>query len=198
MGVKAAAGGPGSGSSSDADSDDVSELIEAKHHRAEIVFGVLSFAVALSLATQIDDQTQWVKGLELVKQPALWPMVSIAGMAIFGALELTFAWRRNAARQDDDVLAEVLSWARAVEFVLWFMAYVWLVPIIGYLPATLVFCVTLTLRLGYRARRTIVAALLAGCVIVVVFKSLLAVKIPGGAFYEHLPPALRNFMILYL
>ena len=35
-----------------------------------------------------------------------------------------------------------------------------------------------------------------GLFTVVLFKSLLQVKIPGGAVYEFLPGALRNFMIL--
>ena len=34
------------------------------------------------------------------------------------------------------------------------------------------------------------------CLQVLVFKSMLSVKIPGGEIYEYLPAALRNFMIL--
>ncbi|EPJ45233.1 MAG: hypothetical protein OFPI_37520 [Osedax symbiont Rs2] len=33
---------------------------------------------------------------------------------------------------------------------------------------------------------------------VVIFKSLLEVKIPGGASYQYLPEGIRNFMIVYL
>ena len=73
-----------------------------------------------------------------------------------------------------------------------------MVPLVGYLPTTILFCVGLTLRLGYRAPRVLAAAALTGTATVVVFKALLSVRIPGAAAYEYLPAALRNFMILYL
>lgn len=177
---------------------DISELVEAKHHRAEIVFGVLSFAIALFLLSQIENQTIWVKGQPFTKQPAFWSIVSIVGMTIFGALELFFSWRRNASGRGDSIVGEVITWIYPLEYVFWFMAYVWLVPLVGYLPTTLVFCLVLVLRLGYRSKAVILSSLCIGAATVVVFKSFLAVKIPGGAAYEYLPAALRNFMILYL
>ena len=78
------------------------------------------------------------------------------------------------------------------------MVYVWAVPIIGYLLATLLFAMLLSLRMGYRGVMQIGGAAAVGIAIVVVFKSFLGVKIPGGAIYEYLPDALRNFMIVYL
>jgi hypothetical protein len=184
-----------------ADRDDstfVSRRLEATHHPAEIVFGVLAFGFAAFLLIQIPTQTSWVKGAPFVAQPAFWPIVAIVGMTVFGAAELWFSGRRNRAGRRGQIPAEVLQWARALEYVLWFMAYVRAVPLVGYLPATILFCVGLTLRLGYRAPRTLAAAALTGTVTVVVFKAFLSVRIPGGAAYEYLPAALRNFMILYL
>ena len=66
------------------------------------------------------------------------------------------------------------------------------------LPATVLFCLVLTYRLGYRGAKFHVAAALTAVATVVVFKSFLGVKIPGGAVYEYLPAALRNFMVLHL
>jgi hypothetical protein len=40
------------------------------------------------------------------------------------------------------------------------------------------------------------SAVLVALAVVVVFKSFLSVKIPGGAIYEYLPDALRSFFIL--
>ena len=40
------------------------------------------------------------------------------------------------------------------------------------------------------------AAVLFGLATVVVFKSFLSVKIPGGMIYEYLPGAIRTFFIL--
>ncbi|WP_163266547.1 tripartite tricarboxylate transporter TctB family protein [Chelativorans alearense] len=176
----------------------ISALAAPHHHRAEIVFGLAAFILALFLATNIPAQTEWAKGVPFVKQPAFWPVVAITTMTIFGALELWFSWRRNRQASSDGTFAEIAVWLRAMEYVVWFMAYVWLVPLTGYLPTTLVFTAALTLRLGYRSAKIFLAALLTGAVTVIVFKSLLGVRIPGGAVYEYLPPALRNFMILYL
>ncbi len=177
---------------------DITELVEPKHHRAEIVFGVASFVIALILLSQIEGQTSWVKGQPFTKQPAFWSIVSIVGMTIFGTLELYFSWRRNASGRGDSILGEVAAWAYPLEYVAWFMVYVWLVPLAGYLPTTMIFCVLLACRLGYRGARMVLAAALTGAATVVIFKSLLAVKIPGGVVYEYLPAAIRNFMILYL
>jgi hypothetical protein len=180
------------------DHHDLNELVEAKHQRAEIVFGILSFAFALFLLSQIGAQTTWIDSRRLVEQPAFWPIVSIVGMTIFGVFELWFSWQRNKSLKGVAVGAEVAQWLKAVEYVVWFMAYVCAVPIFGYLPTTLVLCAALTWRLGYRSPRAILAALLVGAATVVLFKSLLSVKIPGGLIYESLPHDLRNFMILYL
>jgi len=183
--------------SEQAERHDLSELIEARHHRAEIVFGIISFAAALILLSQIGNQVTWVKNLRFVQQPGFWPVVAIVGMTIFGAFELYFTWRRNRTHGGGRVLSEVADWARALEYVVWFMAYVFAVPVTGYLPTTMVFCAALTWRIGYRDTRTVLLGVLTGVATVVVFKSLLGVRIPGGAVYEYLPPALRNFMILY-
>ena len=113
-------------------------------------------------------------------------------MVLFALGHLVQSWRsrcKGAGR-------EVLTWARALEYLVWFMAYVWAVPVIGYLAATLIFAGLLAVRVGYRAPRQIALALATGFVIVLVFKAGLSVKIPGAAIYEYLPGALRNFMIL--
>jgi len=93
-------------------------------------------------------------------------------------------------------LKEGVSWLRALEYLVWFMLYVYLTPIIGYLAATVLFLVSLTFRAGYRERRMTFAAVAVGFAIVLIFKSFLGVKIPGGAVYEPLPDALRSFMII--
>lgn len=180
------------------DQGDIRKLVEPPHHRAEIVFGVAAFGFAIFLASQISTQVQWAANTPWLKQPSLFAIVSIAGMILFGTLELFFAWRRNASGRGESIAGEVSYWLRAIEYIAWFMAYVLSVPVVGYLPATLVFCVLLTYRLGYRSGRVLLAAAGTGLATVVIFKSLLSVKIPGGVVYEYLPSALRNFMILYL
>jgi hypothetical protein len=160
------------------------------------VFGVLSFAAALLLLTLIGTETEWLDGRPFVRQPAFWPAVAIVGMTVFGVFELWStgrALRRGAA---GEIGAEVLKWFAALEYLAWFLVYVWVVPVLGYLPTTIIFCAALTYRLGYRSGRGLVAAVLTGIATVVIFKSLLGVKIPGGLVYEYLPGTIRNVMIV--
>lgn len=177
---------------------DAWELFEARHHPAEIFYGILSFVFAAFLLTQIGSQTTFFDSMPLTRQPALWPVVAIVGMLVFGTLEVFFYWRRNDSFDQSILWPEVMLWLRAVEYFGWFMAYVLAVPIFGYLPSTIVFCLLLVWRLGYRRSRIYVAAVAIGIATVILFKSFLQVKIPGGQVYEYLPAGLRNFMILYL
>ena len=177
--------------------DPLDAALHPPHRRGEIVFAVASFAVAVFLATQWHAQTAWIDRLDWRRQPGLWPAVAIAGMLVFGAAELIACLARARRAGTAGALAEAAAWLRAGEFLIWFMAYVWAVPWIGYLPATLVFAVTLTWRLGYRGR-WLWAAAGTGAGIVVLFKGVLAVGIPGGAVYDLLPAGLRNVMVLYL
>lgn len=151
----------------------------------------------------LDALGQWLSGEEvkrvrgkLFAQPAFWPAVAVVGMTVFGALHLASVWRRREGGGRSGELTEALQWLRSLEYLGWFMAYVWAAPAIGYLPATLVFTTALALRSGYRGGRTLMAAAATGLAIVLTFKTVLSVKIPGGALYEHLPDALRTFMIV--
>ena len=175
----------------------LSELIRPRHHRAEIVYALVSFAIALLLASQWPSQTAWFEGQPAGRQPGLWPLIAIAGMLIFGAGELLACLWRNRRSNGSKALPEVLHWAKAGEYLIWFLAYVYIVPWTGYLPATLVFCTLLAFRLGYRGRPLWLAPVV-GAAIVILFKGILSVRIPGGAFYELFPQVIRNFLVLYL
>jgi hypothetical protein len=76
------------------------------------------------------------------------------------------------------------------------MVYVYAIPVIGYLLATVTFCVLLTFRIGYRGRALGVAAVF-GLLVVLVFKAGFNVKIPGGAIYEYAPDGMRYFLLRY-
>ena len=161
----------------------------------DLVFAVLFLLLAIFLLTQLGDQTKWVKRTKFFAQPAFWPTVSLIGMALFAALHYlgSVLSPKMPGRK-----AEVLLWLRSLEFALWFLAYVWITPKIGYLGATLIFALLLTWRVGYRDRRMFAAAAAMAVTVVVVFKAFLQVKIPAGQVYEYLPDGIRNFMLLYL
>lgn len=161
--------------------------------RGQLGFTLALLAVIALLLLNIGSQTAWVAKTPVFAQPRFWPAVGLGLMAVCGLLYLRqLPWRRFN-RMDR---REAMRWARAVEFVLWFMAYVLIVPRLGYLPTTLIFVAALAWRMGYRTGRMLWISLGFAVVTVVVFKSFLAVKIPGGAVYEYLPDAIRSFFLV--
>ncbi len=172
-------------------------LIRPAHHRAELVFATASLAVAAGLALAWPWQTQWVEGRPALRQPGLFPAVAIGLMLAFGAGNLAACLIRNARVAGAPAWPELARWLAAGEFLGWYLAYVLAVPWLGYLPATVLFTLLLALRLGYRGRRLWAAPVL-GLAVVVLFKAVLRVRIPGGALYDLAPAGLRNFLVLYL
>lgn len=163
--------------------------------RGQLLFAVALLFFAAVLLVQTPDQTRWVAKTDFFAQPRFWPAVGLITMALLGGLHLyTLPWRRF--RRAD--FLEARKWATALEFAAWFMAYVFAVPVAGYLPSTLVFVLALARRLGYRSRTMMLASVVFAVTTVVVFKSFLSVKIPGGLVYEYLPGAIRSFFILNL
>ena len=161
-----------------------------------MIFAGLFLAFAVLLFSQLGAETKFSSKAwgtkKMFAQPGFWPGVGVIGMCVFGTLHAIAAWTR---RTGDEALA-ALQWLRVLESLGWFMGYVWAVPVIGYLPATLIFMGALALRAGYRNRRMILAALATGLGIVLIFKTALSVKIPGGLAYEYLPDTLHNVFLL--
>jgi hypothetical protein len=163
------------------------------------VFGFTLFTLGVVLLALITEQTKWIKGVALIKQPSFWPGLCLIGLVLFGALHLVSLYRSNRNATDwAAVRAEMIVWLRPCEYAVYFMVYVFGVSILGYLPATLIFCPALAIRAGYRTRRTIIASMVFGLGVVLIFKTFLSIKIPGGALYDTFPDAMRNFFMLYL
>ncbi len=165
----------------------------SKSHPGSLVFAILFVAFAGFLVTQLSSETKFSSKGQLFAQPRFWPAVGVIGMIGFGLAHL---WHQRWNRLSGE-LGETVIWLRALEYLGWFMIYVTAVPIIGYLAATILFTTGLAFRQGYRNREQLGLAAGLGLSIVLIFKTGLAVKIPGGAIYEYLPSALRNFMIVY-
>lgn len=163
--------------------------------RGQLVFALCIVALSLLLLALIGEQTTWVQKTKLFAQPRFWPGVAIGGMVLLGGLHLyQLPWRR-VSRHD---LWELRRWGQVFEFAGWFMGYVLLVPLLGYLPVTLMFVPLLLWRMGYRSRLILWIGAGFAVAVVVLFKGLLSVKIPGALVYEYLPGSLRSFFILYL
>lgn len=159
----------------------------------DLVFAAAFLVLALALAAALPWQAPFVAKTKLVAQPAFWPMIGVAMMVVFGAIHFISTYRspRLPGR-----LREVFLWLRSIEFVGWFFAYVLIIPIIGYLPATLLFMPLLCLRLGYRSVPLFASAVLFAFAVVLVFKTGLGVALPAGQIYDHLPAGMRNFFIV--
>ena len=160
---------------------------------AILVFALLFMLASVVLLSQIGSQTIWSPRKALTAQPRFWPSVGLLMMLGFGALHL---WQIRSTPRDG-ALGEIVLWLRGLEYVAWFIGYVFLVPVLGYLPASVLIAVALVLRLGLRSLRWIAWAILLAFGIVVVFRVLLRVNVPGGAVYHWLPNGLSNFMLTY-
>ena len=160
--------------------------------RGQTLFAVLFMALAGFLALSYPSQITWVEKTRLFTQPGFWPAVSVTGIGLFTALHWLHLRPRRVRRDD---WLEGLYWLTVLEFALWFLAYVWLVPRIGYIFASVLFVPALGLRMGYRGRFWLAVSVAFAVIVVVVFKGFLDVKIPGGAIYDYFPSALRNFFI---
>ncbi|MBV0911778.1 tripartite tricarboxylate transporter TctB family protein [Anianabacter salinae] len=165
----------------------------AARTRGQPLFALVLVAVAAGLAVSFPWQVSHAEGRVLVAQPGFWPGVSVAGMLVFGLLHWRMLPRKRLHRMDG---TEARVWAAALEYAAWFLCYVLVVPVIGYLLATVGFLAALTWRLGYRSPGMLAMSVALGIGIVVLFKAGLSVKIPGGMIYEVLPGPLRSFFIL--
>lgn len=176
----------------------IQQLMEQKQHPAQWVFALMLLLLSLWLLSNISEQAKFPPSKPFVSQPGFWPAISLIGMSFFSAWFLYTSWRDRDRTQAYSLKYELLAWVTVLEYPLWFLAYVWCVPQLGYLPSTLLFTLVMSLRLGYRKKGIYICAVLASIAIVVIFKAFLEVKIPGGAVYSYFPEAIRNFLILKL
>jgi len=167
-----------------------------KRHRrpGDLIFSLLFLALCVFLIVNLEDQTTWSKGTKLPAQPAFWPYLSVGVMTFFALLHLVSGLLSPAVKGR---WLEVAFWLRSFEYAAWFMVYVFVVPILGYLLSTILFTGLLSVRLGFRSTNHLLLAVIFGIAVVVLFKTFLQVKVPGGQIYEYLPTALRSFMLTY-
>ena len=170
-----------------------------EYQAGDLVFAMLMLLMVLVLLVSIPFETKWFDGVPLVKQPRLWPTFCLVGMALFGFLYSIQIWKNYKFQlgQVQGELNELSSWLRPLEFVFYFVLYVWSVPLAGYLLSTLLFFSLLTIRAGYRTLLMFWVSLATGFGIVVVFKSLLQVKVASGAIYDYLPDGWATFFMIY-
>lgn len=170
------------------------DLFKRYRRPGDLIYSFACLVFSLFLAINLSSETTWASNTKLFAQPAFWPYFAVISMVLFSALHLVSSL---VSPKLDGRWEEIGFWLRSAEFAGWFMIYVIVVPQLGYLPATIVFAVALSYRLGYRGAKFLGSAALFGAVVVIVFKTILQVKVPGGAVYEYLPTALRSFMLTH-
>lgn len=162
----------------------------------QIYFVAGALIATLILLSQITGQTIWVEGkISFAAQPRFWPAVGLVSMAVGFGLHLWLMRRRRPVFLDK---VELKRWLEPFEFAVWFMVFVFAVPLIGFLPMSVAFACLLTWRLGYRTRFALIIAAGFAVGTVLFFKAGLGVRIPGAWTYDFLPGSLRSFFIQYL
>ncbi|MGI9486387.1 MAG: tripartite tricarboxylate transporter TctB family protein [Geminicoccaceae bacterium] len=171
------------------------QLFRRYRRPGDLVFAVVFLLTVTFLLTRVGSETAWIEGAGWYAQPRLWPAVSIIGMVVFGVLHTLSS---VMSPRIDGRWREVGFWFLSLEFVFYFLIYVVLVPEIGYLPATILFTLFLSLRAGFFSKKMLLAASTFGIAVAIIFRAFLQVKIPAGRIYETLPDSIRAFALTYL
>ena len=203
----------------------VTDITDFRRGRGDLVFSVAMVVIALFFLTFFFTQTGWEDrklranmarywmdqfGItspedrparlgRILKQSWIAPLaclivlVPAAVWNLYGSLR-AYRWRARF-RLPNGVAYELTQWARALEFVAWFIAYTLLVPVLGYLVSTLLLGTALPWRLGYRGARWMGICLGSSFVIVLVFRTGLQIRTPVNIWlYDQLPQSAGTFM----
>ena len=162
------------------------------------IFAACVLLLAVTLLLFADTELKWKTNTSFHLQPGFWSIIALSGMAFFAIVQLVQPPWKIEKPVHFDWLRWAHNWLGPVEYAVYFLVYVYLVPWLGYLPSTLLVFPLLVLRAGYRGRKYLAMSWIVGLAIVILFKSLLQVKIPGGELYSIFPDAIRNFLVLRL
>ncbi|WP_299726899.1 tripartite tricarboxylate transporter TctB family protein [uncultured Tateyamaria sp.] len=203
----------------------VADVTDFRRTRGDFVFSVFMVGIALFFLAFFFTQTGWedrklpanmarywmdqfgVSSPEgrlgrlgrILKQGWVAPLICLCILVPAALWNLRGAWRaqvwRARFRQPTALRHELTQWARALEYVGWFVAYTALVPVLGYLVATLILGTALPWRLGYRGARWMGICLAASFTIVLIFRTGLQIRTPVNIWlYDQLPQGMETFM----
>ncbi len=149
---------------------------------------------AIEVATRSNARGGWWT------QPWLMPGIALT---ILVAANLITLWRDVAdLRRNPPLPAEwaaaraaLLGWARPVEYLGWFAAYLWLIHHAGYGVATLGFVLFLIWRTGLWSVRWALAGVGLCAFMIAVFRMGLGVWMPAPDLYDIFPQAVRTVLI---
>ena len=113
--------------------DDASGIFAVEEQPGQAIFALVVCVVAAVLLSQLDDQTKWLDGASLLVQPRFWPSLCLAGFSIFALCHLlsSVARQTRSGKYGFFPWTELANWAQPMEYALYFMGYVFLVPQLG-------------------------------------------------------------------
>ncbi|MEM7535691.1 MAG: tripartite tricarboxylate transporter TctB family protein [Chloroflexota bacterium] len=165
------------------------------------IFYTFMFIVGVAFLLMLPIQTeQGPPGQGWWTQPVLMPAISLWLVAL-PATYLFFRYvqklRANKALQpsQNDVRAELIQWIRPLEFFIYYILYIWLLGIVGYFLSSLIFIIILSLRVGLRSPRWMLASVLFAFALVAMFRWSLEVWIPPAQLYDLFPKDIRIFLM---
>lgn len=136
-------------------------------------------------------------------RPALAPGLALTLLVGCNVLTLARAIRELRAEPPNaaewaDARTKVIDWVRPLEYLGYFGLYLWLLHIVGYALASLIFVQWLLYRVGLRTGGWRLAGLLIVVGLVLIFRIGLGVWMPAPALYDLLPETLRDYAIRWL
>ncbi|MCH2164422.1 MAG: tripartite tricarboxylate transporter TctB family protein [Marinovum sp.] len=138
----------------------------------------------------------------ILKQSWVAPVLCLVIFVPAALINLRSSWKesqwRKRFRLPTSAYFELTKYAAALEYVVYFIAYTLLVPILGYLVSTVLLGTFLTWRLGYRTARWMAIGFASSIAVVIVFRTFLQIKTPVSIWlYDQLPTTTRAFMLTY-
>jgi len=129
-------------------------------------------------------------------QPWLMPTLTLALLTVC-AVAHTIRILDRRAQSTGTVGGELWMWLRAAEFFLWYVAYILLLGWVGYGLSTLLFIAGLSIRVGLRRPRWLLAALGVTIAMTLLFRLGLKIWVPAADLYDLMPKDVRNFLQRY-
>ncbi len=158
------------------------------------LFGLI-FILLIPSATKPGPASQgWWTQPALMPRLSLW-LIALSATYLFGQHLLKLRQRPDLGPSSHSLRAELFQWLRPLEFFMYYLIYIWLLGLVGYFLSSLIFIVTLCLRVGLRSPKWMVISCLTAIALVAMFRWSLQVWIPPAALYDLFPKEARIFLM---
>lgn len=134
-------------------------------------------------------------------QPWLMPLLTLGLLGAVSLIYVVTLWRNGEFAREKmsgaALAGEAWIWLKSAEFFAWYVAYILLLGLIGYGFSTFLFIACLSLRVGLRQPKWLLAALGATLAMVLLFRFGLEIWVPPADLYDMLPKSVAVFLQRY-